>query len=563
MIWQEELAERGGRQSQNKFFTNYLEVPNIYRNFVPDQTYAKVMRLIRTYTLLLLICIVATCRANNLGYTKNHQLVFGIDMDYPPLEFVGDKGTPSGLDIEFTKRLMNRLNIPFTFSPNTWEKISDDVLQGNVDLAMMVYSPYRKNLTNYSRGVFRLYYQLVYRMQDKASYGLRDLNGKEIALLPSRPISDTLQNIGAKPIIINDLRQALLELSQGKYDALICFRYQTRYLIDELGIKNLTSSDLALMPREYCYVSHDKRLIDSINSELDRMEAEGEIEDVYGNIKTTFDGTPVPMWVWLLIAGVIIFLLVTLVAHLLVSRKRLKQEMNRAKKSEELKDIFLSNLSHSLRTPLNAIIGFSELMLEDSGNNVSLEERRGLLEIINKNGLQLLHLINELLSLSDIEGKSQLFDRMLTDIDELMNNCANEARMQANEGVTVEVVRTDGGLRAMLDPKLLRLVTMHLLENAVQHTTEGKVTLNYYAKNNGFYLEVKDTGSGLPEKLKENIFALLSDKNTYTQEDTPGLGLSICKAVIDKAEGQIGARDNEVDGRGTIVWFWTPAKIIQ
>ena len=249
LIWQEELAERGGRQSQNIFFTNYLVVPNIYRNFVPDQTYAKVMRLIRTYTLLLLICIVATCRANNLGYTKNHQLVFGIDMDYPPLEFVGDKGTPSGLDIEFTKRLMNRLNIPFTFSPNTWEKISDDVLQGNVDLAMMVYSPYRKNLTNYSRGVFRLYYQLVYRMQDKASYGLRDLNGKEIALLPSRPISDTLQNIGAKPIIINDLRQALLELSQGKYDALICFRYQTRYLIDELGIKNLTSSDLALMPR--------------------------------------------------------------------------------------------------------------------------------------------------------------------------------------------------------------------------------------------------------------------------------------------------------------------------
>ena len=520
------------------------------------------MRLIRTYTLLLLFCIVATCRANNLGYTKNHQLVFGIDMDYPPLEFVGDKGIPSGLDIEFTKRLMNRLNIPYTYSANSWEKISDDVLQGNVDLAMMVYSPYRKDLTNYSRGVFRLYYQLVYRMQDKAPYGLRDLNGKEIALMPSRPINDTLQNVGAKPIIINDLRQALLELSQGKYDALICFRYQTRYLINELGIKNLTSSDLALMPREYCYVSHDKRLIDSINSELDRMEAEGEIEDVYGNIKSSFDGKPVPMWVWLLIAGVIIFLLVTLIAHLLVNRKRLKREMDRAKKSEELKGIFLSNLSHSLRTPLNAIIGFSELMLEDPSNNESIEERRSLLELINKNGLQLLHLINELLSLSDIEGKSQLFDRMLTDIDEVMNNCANEVRMQANEGVTVEVVKPDGGLRAMLDPKLLRLLTMHLLENAVQHTSEGKVTLSYYAKKGGFYLEVKDTGSGLPEKLKDNIFSLLSDKNTYTQEDTPGLGLSICKAVIDKDEGQIGARDNEEDGRGTIVWFWAPVKIL-
>ena len=134
--------------------------------------------------------------------------------------------------------------------------------------------------------------------------------------------------------------------------------------------------------------------------------------------------------------------------------------------------------------------------------------------------------------------------------------------MQANEGVTVEVVKPDGGMRAMLDPKLLRLLTMHLLENAVQHTTEGKVTLSYYAKKGGFYLEVKDTGSGLPEKLKDNIFSLLSDKNTYTQEDTPGLGLSICKAVIDKDEGQIGARDNEEDGRGTIVWFWAPVKIL-
>ena len=520
------------------------------------------MRLSRTYILLLLICIVATCRANNLGYTKNHQLVFGIDMDYPPLEYVGDKGIPSGLDVEFTKRLMNRLNIPFTFSPNSWENIADDVLQGNVDLAMMVYSSYRKDLTNYSRGVFRLYYQLVYRMQDKAPYGLRDLKGKEIAFMASRPINDTLQNIGAKPIVVKDLRQALQELSKGKYDALICFRYQARFLIHELDLKNLTSSDLALMPREYCYVSHDKRLIDSINSELDRMEAEGVIEVVYGNIKSSFDGMRVPMWVWLLIAGVIIFLLVTLVAHLLVNRKRLKREMNRAKKSEELKDIFLSNLSHSLRTPLNAIIGFSELMLEDPGNDVPIEERRELLELINKNGIQLLHLINELLSLSDIEGKSQLFDRMVTDIDEILNNCANEARMQANKGVTVEVIEPVGGLRALLDPKLLRLLTMHLLENAVQHTTEGKVTLSYYAKNGGFYLEVKDTGSGLPEKLKDNIFALLSDKNTYIQEDTPGLGLSICKAVIDKAEGQIGARDNEEDGRGTIVWFWAPVKII-
>lgn len=519
------------------------------------------MRLRVSY-ILLLLSFAVLASADNYGYTKNHQLVFGIDMDYPPMEYVDEGGIPHGLDVEFTKRLMKRLEIPFTYSPNAWENIAEDVLKGRVDLAMMVYSSYRKDLTNYSRGVFRLYYQIVYRKKDKAPYGLRDLNGKEIAFMASRPIGDTLQNVGAKPVLISDLSHALRELSDGKYDALICFRYQARYLIGKLGLDNLNSADLALMPREYCYVSHDKRLIDAINAELDKMEEEGVIEDVYGDIKTTFDGLRIPLWVWALIAGVIILLLVMLVVFQRISRKRLMREMARAKKSEELKDIFLSNLSHSLRTPLNAIIGFSDLMLEDAGDDLPLEERRNLLGLINDNGLQLLHLINELLSLSDIEGKTELFYRQVVDIDVEMAAYANETRMQMDGRVTMDVVEPVGGMRALLDPKLLRLVTVHLLENARQHTREGSVTLSYYMKEGGLYVEVKDTGSGIPEKLRENIFALLSDKNTYIQEDTPGLGLSICKAIIDKAGGKIGVSDNNIDGRGTIVWFWAPVKII-
>ena len=190
------------------------------------------------------------------------------------------------------------------------------------------------------------------------------------------------------------------------------------------------------------------------------------------------------------------------------------------------------------------------------------EERNHLLGLINSNGIQLLHFINELLSLSDIEGKIQLFDRQVIDVDSMMSSCASEIRMQLNEGVVLNVEEPVGGLKAMVDPKLLRMVTMHLLENACQFTTEGKINLAYYAKEDGLFVEVRDTGCGLPEKLKENIFALLSDKNTYIQNETPGLGLSICKAIIDKAGGRIGARDNDTDGQGTIVWFWVPIKIL-
>ena len=527
---------------------------------MPNHTNIESMK--RTRLILLLMCFALVSKAVNIQYSNERPLIFGIDMNYPPMEYVDNAGIPHGLDVEFTQKLMNRLQIPFTYAPNTWDNIADDVIKGRVDLGMMVYSTYRKDITNYSRPVFRLYYQIVHRKTDKAPYSLRDVGGKEIAMMASRPLKDTLEKVGAAPILIKDLTVALNDLSKGKYYAVICFRYQARYLIDEYGLDNLMTTDLALMPREYCYVSHDKRLISRINNELSKMDEEGVIEDVYGDIKTTFSGLYIPIWVWLLIAGIIILSLIGFIVQQHISRKHILFEMSRAQQSEELKDIFLNNLSHALRTPLNAIIGFSDLLMTMPMKDMPEEEHQHLLGLINDNGLQLLHLINELLSLSDIEGNNQLFERKVVDVDAEMTAYSTETRMQMNKGVELEVIEPVGGIRAIVDPKLLRIVTMHLLENARQHTTEGKVTLSYYAKEGGLYVEVKDTGSGLPVKLKENIFTLLSDKNTYVQEDTPGLGLSICKAILDKGHGKIGALDNEEDGRGTIFWYWAPIEIL-
>ena len=520
------------------------------------------MMKLRLMIIVISLLLAITVSADNLGFTADKPLKFGIDVNYAPMQYIDAKGDPQGFDVEFTEELMKRLNIPFKYYPNSWELVADDVMHDKTDLAMMVYSPYRKDLIGYSRAVLRLYYQMVYRKGENNHNGLRDVAGKTIAFMKSRPIADTLSAAGAKCVLIQDLKSAMVALASGQYDAVICFRYQARYIIDRYDLKSLVNIDLTLMPREYCYVSHNKELIAAINRELDNMDAEGVTEDIYGRIRTNFDTNVIPVWVWYLLAALLVIGLIIIIIMQMRNSKRLLWEMDRAKKSEELKDIFLSNLSHALRTPLNAIIGFSDLLMTQNRKNMSDEEQDHLLELINGNGLQLLHLINELLSLSDIEGKAQLFDRQVTDIDAEMTAYATEAKMKVNEGVKVELVEPIGGLRGLADPKLMRLLTTHLLDNAVQHTTEGQVTLTYYAKDGGLYVEVKDTGSGLPEKLKSNIFALLSDKNTYVQDDTPGLGLSICKAVIDKDGGKIGACDNEEDGRGTIVWYWAPIEIL-
>ena len=351
------------------------------------------------------------------------------------------------------------------------------------------------------------------------------------------------------------------------------------------------------------------------------MDHEGVIDYIYANVATHMDGLVIPRWVWYALGGLVLMVLLCIILMQRLNSIKLKKALalaqeneekakvneekarknaekaqhnadvarrnekmaeynaekarrneikaneaaEAARKSEELKDVFLGNMSHSLRTPLNAIIGFSDLLMSMDDEALPKEERDNLLQLINKNGLDLLHMVNELLSLSDIEGKSQLFQREVTDVDYEMGQFAAEIRPQLHEGVTLEVEEPVEGMRALLDKKLLRVVTMHFLDNAMQHTTEGKITLSYYVKEGGLYCEVKDTGEGLPEKFKNNIFGLLSDKHTFTHDESqenPGMGLSVCKAIIDRCNGKIGARDNTEDGRGTVFWFWTPTEIL-
>jgi len=592
------------------------------------------MKLRLQYVLLLLTFAIAV-NADNLGYTNEKPLLFGIDQDYPPLEYVDGSGNPAGVDVEFTKRLMSRLNIPMTFKPNKWAAIAGDVMQGKVDLAMMVYSPYRSNDVNYSRSVLRLYYQIVTRKGERRNYGLRDVKGEEIALMQSRPVVDTLKKSGAKIVIVYDLAKAMKDLAAGDYDAVICYRYQAKYMIAKYKLDNLETEDLTLTPREYCYVSHNKELIDAINTELDKMVQGGVVEDVYGHVASHFDGLIIPKWVWYAITLLVFAIMAGIIVMQYRNKKNLKKALElareneekakaneekaraseetahqsaaeakknaeiaqrnadvarrnakeaehnamianqnaakareaaeAARKSEELKDIFMGNMSHSLRTPLNAIIGFSDLLMTMDETALPKDEQQNLLQLINKNGLELLHMINELLSLSDIEGQSQLFQREVTDVDYEMGQYAAEIRPQLHEGVVLQVEEPVEGMRALLDKKLMKVVTMHLLDNAMQHTQEGQITLAYYVKEGGMYVEVKDTGEGLPEKLKNNIFGLLSDRNTYTHDESqenPGLGLSVCKAIIDRCNGKIDACDNTEDGKGTIFWYWVPVEIL-
>ena len=515
------------------------------------------MKIRLLYIIIVLAFFAVQGKADVLAYSKERPLLFGIDLDYPPLEYIDETGKPQGYDIKFTKELMKRMGIPFTYSPNTWENIADDVLSGRVDLAMMVYSPYRKDATNYSRAVFRLYYQIVYRKDDKGDFDVRHLAGKSVAYMASRPIKDTLTKAGAVLHEIKNLTRATKDLAVGKYDAVICFRYQAKYMLDRYKLKNLVAEDLTLTPREYCYVSDDKALIDSINTVLDQMEEEGYITNIYGEVSSAFADFKVPEWVWYLLLMLVLVYLVAFIFFQKRYQQKLQREMHRAQRSEKMKSVFLGNVSHALRTPLNAIIGFSEVLDTEADATMSQKDRHQLLGLINSNGKQLLHYINQLLQLSEIEGNDIPLDIVKVRLAETMKACLGECRSEVAEGVQL---RMEGPKAVvMADERYMRLVTEHFLNNAVKHTTQGSIVLRYSLVDNGLRVEVQDTGEGLPEALRENIFRLLSEEATFVQNEMPGLGLTISRTIIERCGGRIGAESPQEGG--TILWYWIPVKV--
>jgi len=422
---------------------------------------------------------------------------------------------------------------------------------------MMVYSTYRKDITNYSRAIFRLYYQLIFRKDKKQDMDIRHLAGKSVAYMASRPIRDTLTKAGAVLHEVVNLSDATKDLAAGKYDAVICFRYQSKYLIDKYNLNNLVAEDLTLTPREYCYVSQDKELIEAINAELEKMESEGLIDEIYGDVSSSFGGLRIPAWVWYLLMVLVFVFLITFIIFQQLYQRKIHREMVRAQRSEQMKTVFLGNISHALRTPLNAIIGFSDVLDSEEGKMMTDADQHQLLQLINSNGHQLLYFINQLLELSEIEGSTEPLERMEVDVAATLRGYVEEYRHEAAPGVELKV---EGADRLMMhaDERYMRIVIRHFLSNAIRHTKQGSITLRYFVVNKGLRVEVQDTGSGLPEALKENIFSLLSEKSTFVQSEVPGLGLTICKAIVERCGGRVGAASPSEGG--TIFWSWTPVK---
>ena len=215
------------------------------------------------------------------------------------------------------------------------------------------------------------------------------------------------------------------------------------------------------------------------------------------------------------------------------TEEMLVKARDKAEASDRLKSAFLANMSHEIRTPLNAIIGFSSLL----ASTEDAAEKELYNSLIGHNNKLLLNLINDVIDLSKIESGYLELHPDWVNLTELLDESVAEYIHQVPSGVELLTNYPAHDSLAELDRLRIKQILSNFLSNALKNTTTGRVEAFYEVDHQFVRIGVKDTGRGIPQNMLEKIFERFEKLDSFAQG--AGLGLSICKLIVEKMNGRI------------------------
>jgi len=243
-------------------------------------------------------------------------------------------------------------------------------------------------------------------------------------------------------------------------------------------------------------------------------------------------------------------------------QKKLQSElmvaMEKAEESDRLKTAFLHNISHEIRTPMNAIVGFSDFLRDI---DLAPEKRTHYVDVIIQSSNQLLSIIDDIVRIATIEAGQEKLNEENVQINTLCRLVYDQFAEKANTAgfdFQMKLGLPDAETGILSDKTKIQEILSNLLVNALKFTNQGHIYFGYTLKETELEFYVEDTGVGIPEEMKDEIFKRFRqvDSALDRQFGGSGLGLSICKAYIELLGGRIWVSSQP--GMGSTFYFTLP-----
>ena len=226
--------------------------------------------------------------------------------------------------------------------------------------------------------------------------------------------------------------------------------------------------------------------------------------------------------------------------QLQVEREEQLIQAKQMAENAELKQSFLNNMSHEIRTPLNAIVGFTNLLVGEGGDEIEPEEKKAMLEIINRNNELLLKLVNDVVEISRLDSGNLDLKIKEWNMTTVVKEIYMAYQTLIKPSLQFHLVLDESlSLPVRIDRMRFIQVISNFLNNADKFTRSGSVTLGCSVdkEHRKVSVYVQDTGKGIDEKELMMIFDRFYKTDEFEQGS--GLGLSICKVIIERLCGHI------------------------
>ena len=314
--------------------------------------------------VILFIC-VTTLVAQNIS-EKRRTIIFGGDVDFYPYEFIDDHGSPEGFNVDLINAASKRMGLRCVLKIGKWVEIRKELDEHKVDLVSMMYSMERAKQYKIGPTIKYVSYYAVYIKGRTEIDEMKDLTGRRVVVESGTLSGEIIKNQDIKCHLFysTGIKEALIDLSKGKYDAMVCESEAAEYNLKKLNLDNLEIGDINIAPRELCFTGNDGKLLMQMDETIYQMKKDGSYDKIYEkwfnhNKMSKTSRTIYVIIGSLLLLIVILYVVISILRHSINKAKRQLQESNDRLKlalSTQCKhDAELARLNAEVRSYANRI----------------------------------------------------------------------------------------------------------------------------------------------------------------------------------------------------------------